>query len=281
MPGIRWSTRWTWKSHQHPRFDSAGDRWGWRRPHHPRFAAQRRVTSPLREVLVRQRHVRPGLGCEAGRGGWRVPATCVTMERPSWFDYPDDVRCLPRNSAPEEQLMTNPATSTITEATLALITRFEGGFNTRDGATRSVERLELTTFSRCSPISSLGTVRPSICARTTGQSSRRNWCGDRGWHDGYRFNMTDDTHCVFSGAIPSPPSPSALDATRGRRRSEPYGSRSTRTSPATRSMSTTSLPRETGAHAVGRCAGLRRTGAKAPRAAWTSLRYGTARSPRS
>ena len=28
--------------------------------------------------------------------------------------------------------MTNPATSTITEATLALITRFEGGFNTRD-----------------------------------------------------------------------------------------------------------------------------------------------------
>ena len=35
-------------------------------------------------------------------------------------------------------------------------------------------------YSRFSPISSLGTVRPSIYARTTGRSSRRSWCAG-GW----------------------------------------------------------------------------------------------------
>ena len=51
---------------------------------------------------------------------------------------------------------------------------------TRQCLAIKVGRKTRALFSRCSPISSLGTVRPSICARTTGQSSRRNWCGD-GW----------------------------------------------------------------------------------------------------
>ena len=61
---------------------------------------------------------------------------------------------------------------------------WENGYNESfNGKLRNavlVEGLDPMMYSRFSPISSLGTVRPSIYARTTGRSSRRSWCAG-GW----------------------------------------------------------------------------------------------------
>ena len=47
--------------------------------------------------------------------------------------------------------MTDAATSTITEATLALITRFEGGFNTRDIDAMMADMTDDCVFEHVAP----------------------------------------------------------------------------------------------------------------------------------